>query len=214
MLIFIFFNDFTFILLISTTNLYFFYFCRLFLSSTCFSPYFSYQFLFPLNFDKKTIELPWCNNQASSTTTSYTFFYFLYFQFFFFVIVLQIKDSFSFWSSNMMIIICVYVILMHHCMGNEQDPTSIGVIVNRPNQCNIFEGTWEYDDANIPYYDSSTCPFISKEFDCLSNGRPDQFYLHYRWKPHHCDLPRYFLYMFSKFYMQRWSDNISTKLKG
>ncbi|CAO2816421.1 unnamed protein product [Amaranthus hypochondriacus] len=80
---------------------------------------------------------------------------------------------------------------MHHCMGNKQDPTSLGLILNRPNQCNIFEGTWEYDDANTPYYDSSTCPFISKEFDCLSNGRPDKFYLHYRWKPNHCDLPRF-----------------------
>lgn len=56
--------------------------------------------------------------------------------------------------------------------------------------CDYFQGTWVADQSSLPPYDSSACPFISREFDCLRNGRPDRLFLRYRWQPAGCDLRR------------------------
>lgn len=68
------------------------------------------------------------------------------------------------------------------------------------NDCDFYLGNWVVDDSYYPLYDPSiNCSFISQGFDCLRNGRPDQEYLKYRWKPSGCDLPRQYT-QFSLFF--------------
>jgi hypothetical protein len=63
--------------------------------------------------------------------------------------------------------------------------------LNQAQGCDFSQGQWVVDDSYYPLYDaSSDCPFIVQGFDCLRNGRTDQDYLKYRWKPSACDLPR------------------------
>ncbi|MCD7449722.1 hypothetical protein HAX54_001289 [Datura stramonium] len=58
--------------------------------------------------------------------------------------------------------------------------------------CNLFEGSWVIDNdvlVDHPLYNTTTCPFIRKTFDCTN--RPDRQYLKYKWQPSACDLPRF-----------------------
>ncbi|XP_054796373.1 protein trichome birefringence-like 41 [Prosopis cineraria] len=56
--------------------------------------------------------------------------------------------------------------------------------------CDIYNGRWVYD-SSYPLYNSSQCSFVEIPFACQQNGRPDNLYVKYRWKPYSCNLPRF-----------------------
>ncbi|XP_042029056.1 protein trichome birefringence-like 41 [Salvia splendens] len=60
------------------------------------------------------------------------------------------------------------------------------------NSCDLFEGEW-LSESSAPYtlYNYTSCPFIQKEFNCRKNGRSDDLYLRYNWRPNSCNLSRF-----------------------
>ncbi|CAI5960735.1 unnamed protein product [Closterium sp. NIES-65] len=55
--------------------------------------------------------------------------------------------------------------------------------------CDLSVGSWA-PSTKYPVYDSS-CPYISQEFNCEKNGRPDGDFRHFEWKPSGCKLVRF-----------------------
>jgi hypothetical protein len=56
----------------------------------------------------------------------------------------------------------------------------------------FVDGEWVRDDAELryPLYHSRDCPFIDVGFRCGENGRPDDGYARWTWRPRRCTLPR------------------------
>ncbi|KAK9724215.1 hypothetical protein RND81_05G056000 [Saponaria officinalis] len=61
---------------------------------------------------------------------------------------------------------------------------------NKKSSCDIFDGSWVYDDSG-PVYAPGSCPYVGGSFNCYKSGRPDFGYLNYRWQPYGCDIPRF-----------------------
>ncbi|CAH1426731.1 unnamed protein product [Lactuca virosa] len=56
--------------------------------------------------------------------------------------------------------------------------------------CNMHSGKWVRDEE-YPIYKPGSCPFVDEAFDCQANGRSDEEYMKWRWKPDSCELPRF-----------------------
>ncbi|XP_051210942.1 protein trichome birefringence-like 10 [Lolium perenne] len=57
----------------------------------------------------------------------------------------------------------------------------------------FVDGEWVRDEAELryPLYQSRDCPFIDVGFRCGENGRPDDGYARWTWRPRRCTLPRF-----------------------
>lgn len=54
-------------------------------------------------------------------------------------------------------------------------------------RCDLFHGEW-VPDSSGPAYNNASCRFIEIPQNCMTNGRPDDGYLYWRWKPYGCDI--------------------------
>lgn len=58
-------------------------------------------------------------------------------------------------------------------------------------KCDFYKGTWVRDEeGRYPFYAPGSCPYVDEAFSCQENGRQDDDYLKWRWKPDDCELPR------------------------
>ncbi|CAI0625466.1 unnamed protein product [Linum tenue] len=102
--------------------------------------------------------------------------------------VLAVGSSLSF----LLVLACAYSLLSPRVPQQADVATSYGLPISNSSSvtdCNLFEGSWIQDQGYYPLYNSSICPFAEQGFDCLANGRRDQGYLKWRWKPKDCTIP-------------------------
>ncbi|CAI7767703.1 unnamed protein product [Closterium sp. NIES-53] len=65
----------------------------------------------------------------------------------------------------------------------------LGIGGKKKKACDLSVGSWA-PSTKYPVYDSS-CPYISQDFNCEKNGRPDGDFRHFEWKPSGCKLTRF-----------------------
>ncbi|EFJ19549.1 hypothetical protein SELMODRAFT_418889 [Selaginella moellendorffii] len=90
------------------------------------------------------------------------------------------------------------VVLLNSCLtyvffvrGSQNSPVApiLPDLQNSSNSdtCDLSKGEWIFN-STPPLYTNSTCDQIQLLQNCLGNGRPDTCYLHWRWRPHNCEL--------------------------
>ncbi|WOL06877.1 hypothetical protein Cni_G15611 [Canna indica] len=63
-------------------------------------------------------------------------------------------------------------------------------VADVPASCDLYTGTWVYDEVTYPIYKEPECEFLTEQVTCLRNGRRDDSFQKWRWQPADCALPR------------------------
>ncbi|XP_061339040.1 protein YLS7-like [Gastrolobium bilobum] len=84
--------------------------------------------------------------------------------------------------------------------SDDSTSTAVPASLEKPNNtsyagsvnsgCDLYHGNWIHDPLG-PLYTNNSCPVITQMQNCQGNGRPDQDYENWRWKPFQCDIPRF-----------------------
>lgn len=96
-------------------------------------------------------------------------------------------------------IACIYTLLFPNIDKILQIYTLRSSRATDSGDCNVFDGKWIEDNSGTyPIYNSSDCPFAERGFSCSENGRKDNEYLNWRWKPKECEIERFCVNIYEK----------------
>lgn len=95
------------------------------------------------------------------------------------------------------ILLLVFLFVSFYLIGDSNNAGNI--LENNPTRknsspepkCNLFSGSWVFDNVSYPLYKEQQCSFMTDDFACHKFGRKDSKFQHWRWQPYDCDLPRY-----------------------